>query len=147
MTKEEESRILSVEEILHLQSDKHEKKEKVMPEVDTSRYVLNQKPKAEVVRNFAPTVNITEEQRRQFSQGDTSLKSRNAVLAEQARQAIKIVEKHAQEEAIENAKNADENNAEADVAAKKLVNEIRDGNFDFGFSALIEGSENIKETI
>jgi uncharacterized protein YjcR len=147
MGKEDESRILSVEEVLHLHSDTHTKKGEVMPEVDTSRYVLNQKPKTEVARNFAPVVNITEEQRRQFNQGSNTVKSRNAILAEQARQAIKIAEQHVEEEAIEQAKAAEEKTAKTDNTAKKLVSEIKSGNFDFSFGALIEGSENLKETI
>jgi len=147
MGKEDESRILSVEEVLHLHSDKHTKKGEVMPEVDTSRYVLNQKPKTEVARNFTPTANITEEQRRQFNQGSNTVKSRNAILAEQARQAIKIAEQHVEEEAIEQAKAAEEKTANTDNTANKLVSEIKSGNFDFSFGALIEGSENLKETI
>ena len=151
MNKDDDKRILSVEEILHLQSDTHEKKEKIMPDVDTSRYVLRQKPKTETARTFAPVVNITEEQRKQFSQGDNSLRSRDSVLAEQARNAIKLVEKHAEEEAIEHAKAAEDKNSSdnktPDNAEKKLVKAIRGGDFDFSFGALIEGSENLKETI
>ena len=147
MNKEEENKILSIQEILHLQSDKHEKKDKIMPEIDTSRFVLQQKQKTEQVRNFTPVINITEEQRKQFNQGNNTAKSRNAILAEQARNAIKIAEKHAEEEAIERAKSAEEKTAETDKAAKNLTSEIRSGNFDFNFGALIEGSENLKETI
>ena len=146
MKKDEENKILSVEEVLHLQSDKHEKKDKVMPEVDTSRYVLNQKQKTGPVRNFAPVVNITEEQRRQFNQGDTS-QNQNAVLAEKARYAIKVAEKHVEEEAIEHAKTAEKQTVKTDKEANKLAKEIRNGSFDFSFGALIEGSENLKETI
>ncbi|MCL2214419.1 MAG: hypothetical protein FWC06_04325 [Treponema sp.] len=147
MNKEEESKILSVQEVLHLQSDKHEKEEKVMPDVDTSRYVINKKPKTEAVRSFVTTANITEEQRRQFSQGNSSEKSRNAVLAEQARNAIKIAEKHAEEEAVERAKAVGEKSSEAEKSINKLAKEIRTGSFEFSFGALIEGSENLKETI
>ena len=147
MEKEEENKILSVQEILHLQSDKHPKKNQIMPEVDTNRYVLNQKTKNEPVRNFAPVINITEEQRRQFSQGDTGVRNRNSVLAEQARYALKIVEKHAEEEAVEQAKMSEENSTSADNASKKLASDIKNGSFDFSFGALIEGNENLKEKI
>jgi len=147
MGKEEENRILSLQEMLHLQSDKHTKKEEVMPDVDTSRYVLHQKPKTEVVRSFVSTANITEEQRRQFNQSNGSAKSRNAVLAEQARMAIKIAEKHVEEEAVEHAKSAEGKTTNTDKTPNKLVSEIKSGSFDFSFGALIEGSENLKETI
>ena len=142
----EEKKILSVEDVLHLQSDKHSKNEQIMPDVDTSRYVLNQRPKTETVRKFVTTANITDEQRRQFSQG-SGAPSRDQVLAKQARQAIEIAELHAKEEAKEHAKAASEKNAESAKAEKEIVNEIKSGNFEFGFSALIEGSENLKETI
>jgi len=143
--KEEEKKVLSIEDILHLQSDKHEK-EKIMPDVDTSRYVLQQRPKTETVRHFAHTANITEEQRRQFSQG-SSAPSRNAILAEQACQAIHIAELHAEKEAIEQEKAAAEKAAIAAEAAKSFTKEIRANTFDFNFGALTEGSENLKETI
>jgi len=147
MKKDDDSRILSVQEILHLQSDKHIKDDKIMPEVDTSRFVLNQKQKTEPVRNFSPVINLSEEERRQFNQGNNSVRSRNSVLAEQARNAIKIAEMHAQEEAVEQAKTSEEKTANANDAAKKLASEIKDGSFDFSFGALIEGTENLKETI
>ena len=145
--KTEENKILSVEDVLHLQSDKHEKEGKVMPEVDTSKYVLRQKPKAEVVRSFVTTANITEEQRRQFNQGSSAAQSRNAALAEQARLAVKIAEKHAEEEAIENAKTAVEKTTKTDMDINELAKKMRDSGFDFNFGAFIEGSKNLKETI
>ena len=147
MDKDEEIRILSIQEVLHLQSDKHEKKDTIMPNVDTSRYVLHQRPKTETVRNFNTTINISEEERRQFNQGNTAARSRNAIIAEQARLAVKIAEKHAEEEAIEHEKTLNEMSAGADNAADKLTDEIKDGSFDFSFGALIEGSENLKEKI
>jgi len=144
--KKEERRILSVQEILHLQSDKHEKKSDVMPEIDTSKFVLNQKPKV-AVRTFAPTVKISDEQRRQFSQGDTAL-NREAVLAEQARRAIELAELHAKEEADEQTKASSAAKTEkSSEETKKLVKEIKTGNFELGFGMLIEGSEDLKETI
>jgi len=146
MGKEEQKKILSVEDILHLQSDQHEKKAEVMPDVDTSRYVLRQKPKTETVRNFVTTANITEEQRKQFNQGNSE-RSSNAILAERAKIAINVAKTHVEEEAIEHAKNVEEKKSVTDENAKKLTQEIRAGNFDFGFGALIEGSENLKDTI
>jgi len=140
----EEKKILSLQDMLHLQSDKHAKTDKIMPDVDTSRYVLTQKPKAETVHNFSPIVNITEEQRRQFSQGGAA-PNRNAILAEQARYAIKVAESHAKEEAIEQEKAAVEKTAKLSEATNELANEIKIGNFSFG--AFIEGSDNLKETI
>jgi len=145
MGKEEEKRILSVEDILHLQSDKHTKKDPAMPEVDNSRYVLK-KQKTETVRSFVTTANITEEERRQFNQG-SSERSSNAILAERARQAITIAKSHAEEEAAGNAKTASGKAPQEDKNAKKLAQDIRSGNFEFGFGALIEGTENLKDTI
>jgi len=146
MGKEEEKRILSVEDILHLQSDQHEKKAEVMPDVDTSRYVLKQRPKTESVRSFVTTANITEEQRKQFNQGSNE-RSSNAILAERAKIAINVAKSHAEEEAVEHDKNIAEKKTQTDENAKKLAQDIRTGNFDFGFGALIEGSENLKDTI
>jgi len=140
---EEEKKILSVQDILHLQSDKHVKNGISASKLDTSKYVLNQKPKAKAVRNFISTVNITDEQRRQFSQGDTA-PNHDAVLAEKARHAMEIAGLHAKEEAIEHAKTAAEKPIKT---ANGLAKEIRAGNFDFSFGALIEGSDNLKETI
>ena len=147
MSKEEENKILSVQDVLHLQSDLHEKEGKIMPDVDTSKYVLNKKPKAEVVRSFVSTANITEEQRRQFNQGSSAAQDRNAALAERARLAVKVAEKHVEEEAIENAKTAGEKKAKANAAVNKLADQIRDRNFDFSFGALIEGSKDLNEKI
>lgn len=144
--REEEKKILSVQDMLHLQSDKHSKTDKVMPDVDTSRYVLTQKPKAEAVRNFTSTANITEEQRRQFNQGGTA-PNRNALLAEQARNAIKVAELHAKEEVIEQEKASAEKTAKLTKSTNELAKEIKDGNFEFGFGALIEGAESLKDTI
>lgn len=141
---EEEKKILSVEDVLHLHSDKHAKKDSVMPDIDTSRYVLTQKQKAAPARNFVPAVNLTEEERRQFSQGGTT-PSRNAVLAQQSRHAISIAKAHAEEEAAEQAKAAAERTESVSKAAKKLAKEIREGDFNFG--ALIDGYENLKDTI
>ena len=146
MIKEEDKKILSVEELLHLQSDKHEKDSKVMPEVDTSKYILSQRQKNETVRKFAPIVNITDEQRKQFSQGGTA-PSRNAALAEKFRQAMEVAELHAKEEAVEHSKTAAEKTENEGKAAKELTKEIKTGSFDFSFGALIEGSENLKDTI
>ena len=147
MNKEDEKKILSVEDLLYLKTDKHAKENGIMPDVDTSKYVLRQKPKTETVRKFAPIVNITEEQRRQFSQGGSDAKNRDSVLAEQARQAIKVAEMHAEEEAVEHAKVAAEKTSKEAGDAKNLAREIKAGNFDFSFGALIEGAENIKETV
>ncbi|MCL2210048.1 MAG: hypothetical protein FWC19_09830 [Treponema sp.] len=144
--KKDEKKILSVQEILHLQSDKHEKKDQIMPDVDTSRYVLTQKPKQEAVRRFTPVINITEEQRKQFNQGDAA-PSRNALLAEQSRHAMQVIKLHAEEEAVELEKAAEGKTAKTDKAADKLTNEIRAGNFEFCFGALTEGSGNLKDTI
>jgi len=146
MGKEEEIKILSVQDMLHLQSDTHEKEGKIMPDVDTSRYVLNQKPKAKPVRNFVTTANITEEQRRQFNQGSAA-PSRNSILAERARRAIEVAELNAEKEAKEHAKVLAEKAMEITNDEKKLANEIKAGNFEFGFSALTEGSGNLKEKI
>ncbi|MCL2243210.1 MAG: hypothetical protein FWC03_01925 [Treponema sp.] len=145
--KNEENKILSVEDILHLQSDKNNQKDKIMPNVDTSKYVLQQKPKVEAARSFATSVNITEEQRKQFNQGNTAAPNRNTILAEQARQAIKIVEQNAQKEAIESKKTVEEKKVKDGKDIKKLADEIRGGKFDFNFGALIEGSKNLKDTI
>jgi len=139
---EEEKKILSVEDVLHLQSDKHTKE--IMPDVDTSRYILTQKQKTAPTRNFTPAINLTEEERRQFNQGGTA-PSRNAVLAKQSLQAIQIAKLHAEEEAAEHAKAVAERTDNAAEAAKLLAKEIRDGDFNFG--ALIEGYEDLKETI
>ena len=141
----QERRILSVEELLHLQSDRHDKKNDVMPEVDTSKFVLNS-VKTKAVRTFAPVVKISDEQRRQFSQGDTAV-NRDAVLAERARQAIEVAELHAKEEALEQSKATAEKTAKSKEDTKKLTKEIKAGNLELGFGALIEGSENLKETI
>jgi len=142
----EDIKILSVQDVLHLKSDKNAKIEKIIPEVDTSRFILNQKPKAKNARNYVTTANITEKQRQQFNQGSTA-PNRNALLAEQSRRAIKVAQLNAEEEAKENAKAAEEEAPETSEAAKKLANEIKAGNFEFGFSALTEGSENLKENI
>ena len=147
MKQEDEKKALSDEDVLHLQSDKHEAEGKVMPEVDTSRYIINKKPKTEVVRSFVSTANLTEEERRQFSQGNTAAESRNAALAERVRQAVKVAEKHVEDEAVERAKTAGEKTAKADIAVNKLADKMRDGNFDFSFGAFIEGSKNLKEKI
>ncbi|MCL2180017.1 MAG: hypothetical protein FWB83_02725 [Treponema sp.] len=141
--KKDDRKILSVDELLHLQSDKHDKKDQSVPDVDTSKFVLKQKPMEKASRNFAPVVKFTDEQRKQFQQGGSG-KSRDAVLAEQARQAIKIAELHAKEDAIEQEKAAAEKPPEE---VKTLTNEIKSGSFDFGFGALIEGAEDLKETI
>jgi len=135
MGNEDEKRILSDQEMLHLQSDKNEKAGKIMPDVDTSRYVLYQKPKTEAARNFESTAKITEEQRRQFHQGDTSA-SRNTTLAEHARGAIKIAQLHAEEEAKKLTKAAEKKTAKTAEKTDKLANEIRAGNFDFIFNEL-----------
>jgi len=145
MGNDEGVKILSVQDMLHLQSDTHSKESKVMPNVDTSRYVLNQKPKEKAARSFVTTVNITEEQRRQFNQ--SSGRPRDAILAERARYAIELAELHAAQEAEEHAKSAAEKKTETDSAANELASEIIAGNFEFGFGALTEGSENLKENI
>ena len=144
--KEEEKRILSIEDVLHLQSDKHTKKDDVMPEVDTSRYVLNQRQKTETVRKFTSTANITEEERRQFNQG-SSAPNRNVELAKQFRQAKEVAESHFEEEAKKNAKAVAEKTATTAKNTKELTQEIKAGDFEFSFGAFIEGSENLKGTI
>jgi len=140
----EERKILSVQELLHLQSDKHTKDD-VMPDVDTSKYVLQQKQKT-TVHNFAPIVKISDEQRRQFSQGN-SAQSHDAILAEQARHAIELAEKHAKEEAVEHKKIIKEKSIKSTEEIKEIKKELKAGNLEFGFGALIGGAENLKETI
>jgi len=142
----EDIKILSVQDMLHLQSDQHTKESKIMPDVDTSRYVLNEKPKTKEVRSFVSTINLTEEERRQFNQGSTA-PSRNAILAERARKAIELAEINAEKEAKKHAKELAEKAMDTAKEEKKLVNEIKSGNFEFGFSALTEGSENLKDRI
>jgi hypothetical protein len=135
--KEEDNKILSVEDLLHLRSDKHQKESMVMPDINTNQYVLKQKPKVEAVRNFATKINITEEQRRQFNQGSTA-PCGNAILAEKSRQAMEIAKLHAEKEAVEQAKAAGEKTANTTRNTEKLAEEIKSGNFEFSFAALID---------
>jgi len=146
MKNEEVKRILSVEDVLHLQSDRNAKIKNIMPDIDTSQFILNQKPKAETIRHFTSTVTISEEQRKQYNLGD-SAPSRNAKLAEKARNAIKVAELHAKEEALEQAKAAAKKTEVSSGAANELAKKIKSGNFELGFGALTEGSENLKKTI
>jgi len=137
----EEKRELSTEEFLHLASDQHQKE--VMPDVDTSKFVLNRKPKAEIVRNFGSTANITEEQRRLYNQNGAA-SNHDAVLADRARQALQIAKLHAEEETAKHAKASEKKTTKSSANTDKFASDIRAGNFDSILGALIEGSENLK---
>ena len=124
--------------------DKDEKIEKVAPNIDTSRFIIKQKLKLDTTRYITPIVTITEKDRKQFRQGGTE-PSYNAILAEKARNAIKIVESHIKEEALKQEKIDKEKAGNSKETSIELANEIKDGNFELGFNALTGSSGNLKE--
>ena len=124
--------------------EKDEKIEKVAPNIDTSRFLIKQKLKLDTTRYITPIVTITEKDRKQFRQGGTE-PSYNAILAEKARNAIKIVESHIKEEALKQEKIDKEKSGKSAETSIELANEIKDGNFEKGFNALTGASSNLKE--
>jgi len=124
--------------------EKDEKIEKVAPNIDTSRFLIKQKLKLDTTRYITPIVTITEKDRKQFRQGGTE-PSYNAILAEKARNAIKIVENHIKEEALKQEKIDKEKAGNSKETSIELANEIKNGNFELGFNALTGSSRNLKE--
>jgi len=124
--------------------DKDEKIEKVAPNIDTSRFIIKQKLKLDTTRYITPIVTITEKDRKQFRQGGIE-PSYNAILAEKARNAIKIVENHIKEEALKQEKLIKEKTGKSTETSIEFANEIKNGNFELGFNALTESSRNLKE--
>jgi len=129
-----------------MEKDENKKNDKPISDIDTSRFIIKQKLKLDTTRNFTPIVTITEKERKQFGRSDSE-PSYNALLAEKARNAIKIAESHIKEEAIKREKIVTEKAAKSVEASIELANEIKDGNFELGFDALTGGSDNINVII
>ena len=129
-----------------MDKDENKNNEKNTSDIDTSRYIIKQKLKLDITRNFTPIATITERERRQFNLGGSE-PSYNALLAEKARNAIKIAENHVREEAIKREKMDTGKTLKSIETSIELANEIKDGNFELGFNALTGSSDNLKEII
>jgi len=129
-----------------MEKDENIKNDKTKSDIDTSRFLIKQKLKLDTTRNFTPISTITERERKQFCRG-SSEPSYNAILAEKARNAIKIAENHIKEEAIKREKMNTKKTAKSIETSIGLENEIKDGNFELGFNALTGSSDNLEEII
>ena len=131
-------------DILYVMEKDEKKIEKTIPDIDTSRFIIKQKLKLDTTRYITPIVTITEKDRKQFRQGGNE-PSYNAILAEKARNAIKIAENHIKEEALKQEKLNKEKTGKSTETSIELANDIKDGNFEKGFNALTGSSSDLKE--
>jgi len=141
---EKDEKILSPNQEASIQKNDKKKIEKTTSNIDTSRFIIKHKLKLDTTRYLTPIATITEKERKQFRLGGTE-PSYNTILAEKARNAIKIVESHIREEALKLEKIEKEKAGKSTETSIELANEIKNGNFEKGFNALVGGSKNLKE--
>jgi len=141
----DEKKLSPVQEPSNQKSDK-KKNDKTAHDINISRSIIKQKLKLDTARYFTPIATITEKERKQFTQS-SSEHSYNALLAEKARNAIKIAENHVKEEAIKREKINKEKAVKSIEASFGLAEEIKVGNFEIGFGALTEGFKNLQKII
>jgi len=132
--------------ILYVMEEEEKNPEKIAHDIDTSRFIIKQKLKLDTVRNYKSIITITEKERKQYFLSGSE-PNNNAILAEKARNALKIVEMHAKEEAFERERSAKKKTVRPNKTSAELTEEIKNGDFEYGFGVLIEGSQNLKENI